>query len=441
MFRLLAWPCGVIAAALLLNACNPPLLPVKQISAGRAHACALDSNIDGLRCWGDNSRGQTSVPTLTSPRFVAAGGDVSCAIANSVVQCWGSNDDALLEVPALSSPTAVAVGDRHACAITSSGVTCWGDNSHGQLDVPAMTGVKSISAGAAHTCAIATGGVVCWGDDSQGQTTVPAVTGVKQIAAGAYHNCVIDNADVTCWGGDIPELLDNVPATTAPKAIASGRYHSCVTDASRVQCWGDAAIANGLAPRDLTNVSQLVVGGGDGHAHACVRHQQGVACWGDNNSGQTSYDGLPYHIVYRAQSDIDAPPDVVWAALMDLASYPLWNPFTIEMDSTLQLGAAMNMKVKMSELIILDQTEYIRVLTPNYKACWGINTNTPELNTGERCQWLEPLPNGGTRYITEDLIEGTQTPTVISLFGDSLQSGFDGVASGLKAYVEANYSP
>jgi len=440
MLRLLAWTCGVIAAALLLNGCNSPLPAVKQISAGNAHACALDSDIDGVRCWGDNSQGQTSVPTLTKPRFVTTGGDVSCAIANNVVRCWGSNADRLLDIPALTSPTAVAIGDHHACAITSTGVSCWGDNSKAQFNVPTLTGIKSISAGANHTCVTTTDGVSCWGDNSFGQTAVPALSGVKQLAAGGDHNCVIDSSGVKCWGGEISNLLESIPITTQPKVIASGRYHSCVTDADGVQCWGDDTIANNLLPRDFTNVTQLVVGGGDNHAHACVQHQQGIVCWGDNNKSQTDYNGLPYHIVYRAEADINAPPEFVWSVLMDLDGYPQWNPFTIAMNSPLEVGAAMNMKVKMSDLLILDQTEYIRVLTPHYKACWGINTTTPELNSGERCQWLEQLENGGTRYITEDLIEGTQTPTVTSLFDSSLQSGFDGVASGLKEYVEANYS-
>jgi hypothetical protein len=68
--------------------------------------------------------------------------------------------------------------------------------------------------------------------------------------------------------------------------------------------------------------------------------------------------------------------------------------------------------------------------------CWGIETTTPELNSGERCQWLEALPGGGTRYVTEDLIEGSLNPVVQALFDGDLKVGFDGVARGLKSRVE-----
>ena len=121
---------------------------------------------------------------------------------------------------------------------------------------------------------------------------------------------------------------------------------------------------------------------------------------------------------------------------MDLKNYGLWNPYTIAMKSSLKVGDPMVMTVKMNNLVTLEQTEYIRVLDGR-KACWGINTDTPEANSGERCQWLEPLPNGGTRYISEGLIEGTLNPLVLALFGEDTRDGFNGVARGLKARVEA----
>lgn len=70
-------------------------------------------------------------------------------------------------------------------------------------------------------------------------------------------------------------------------------------------------------------------------------------------------------------------------------------------------------------------------------SCVGASIpDTPEFNSGERCQWLEPLPEGGTRYITEDLIEGTANPLVSALFGAAVESGFDAVALALEKRCE-----
>jgi Regulator of chromosome condensation (RCC1) repeat len=418
-----------------------PVKPsVKQLVLGRAHGCSLDPAISGLICWGDNRHGQATVPSLDSPTFVAAGGDVTCAIDGARVRCWGDDAHGQLAVPAgLGRATQLAVGDAHACALTAAGaVRCWGDDAFGQLGVPALRDVKALGAGVRHSCALAQGGVTCWGDDAQGQSHAPTLVSPVQLAVGGFHSCALAQGGVTCWGGSAA-LRAAVPTLSSPTLIAAGRSHSCALDSSGARCWGDPA-AGGLAPRELTNVKQLAVGGAEGFAHACARHQQGIACWGDNRLGQTAYDGRPLHVLYRAESSIAAPPAAVWSVLMDLKNYGLWNPFTTAMKSTLKVGDPMVMTVKMSALVTLEQTEHIRVLDGR-KACWGIETTTPESNSGERCQWLEPLPDGGTRYVTEDLIEGTLNPVAIGLFGENTRVGFEGVARELKVRVEALQKP
>jgi hypothetical protein len=303
-----------------------------------------------------------------------------------------------------------------------------------------LTDVRSLGAGARHSCALTGAGVRCWGDNAQGQSTVPALPGVSALAVGGSHNCVLAQGAVRCWGGSLPALL-NPPSVSGPTLIAAGKSHSCVIDSGGTRCWGDPA-ARDLKPRELTWPKQLAIGGSAERAFVCARHLQGITCWGDNSLRQTEYNGAPNHLLYRAQSDIQAPSELIWSILMDLPRYPEWNPYTIAMRSTLKVGDPMHMTVKMNDLITIDpQTEHIRVLESGHKVCWGIETDTPELNTGERCQWLEPLPAGGTRYVTEDLIEGTLNPIVQGLFGSDVQRGFDGVARALKTRAEALAQP
>lgn len=410
----------------------------KQLVLGKAHGCSLDAAISGVLCWGDNRKGQTNVPSLSSPSVIAAGGDTSCAIDRGGVTCWGESEHGQLRVPFnTSSAKLLAVGDRHACAASErSGVTCWGDDLLGQASPPALDGVTALGAGSRHSCAIAADGVTCWGDNTLGQLDVPALTNPTSLSVAADHACVIEVGRLVCWGGLHKGLYENIPVLEEPQLVATGATHTCVLDKQGVHCWGDT-IAGDLTPRELTLTSQLAVGGGDGWAHACARHLQGVACWGADNFGQASYDGAPLHVLHSSEARIDASSEAVWAVIMDLAKYPEWNPYTIEMQSTLELGAPMVMTVKMNDLVTLEQTEHIRVLEPGHKVCWGINTDTPELNSGERCQWLEPLPGGGTLWRNEDLIEGSANPLVSALFGGDVQRGFDAVGVALKKRVES----
>jgi hypothetical protein len=409
----------------------------KQLALGKAHSCSLDAAISGIRCWGDNRKGQSNVPVLVSPSAVAAGGDTTCAIASGDVRCWGDNSSGQLFAPAgLYQPVQLAVGDKHVCALTGSHrVSCWGDDSAAQLKAPALSDVEAIAAGSHHTCALANGTVQCWGDNGLAQLAVPELSAPSQLVAAGDHSCVLDAGKVVCWGGNTRALLEKIPEVREPRVLATGAAHACVLDQRGVQCWGDA-ISGDLTPPELTQTVQLAVGGGDGFAHACARHLQGVQCWGADNVRQATYDGGPLHVLHHSEARIAASSEKVWAILMDLARYPEWNPYTIAMKSTLKIGDPMIMTVKMNALLTIEQTENIRVLEQGHKVCWGIDTDTPEFNSGERCQWLEPLSGGGTRYVTEDLIEGTANPLVSALFGNDVQVGFDAVALALKHRAE-----
>ena len=180
------------------------------IAAGSAHACAVVG--PGVRCFGDNPRGELGVepyirgvgesgPVVTVPIVdravaVAAGFDHSCAAApGRGLFCWGSNAEGQLGLPDVGAtgvpPTllpgfedvdGIEAGWDVTCAIRRGELFCWGDGSHGQLgtgthpfpqpptrvDLPGP--VRSVSPGIGFTCAIdGTGRPWCWGRNHRGQ--------------------------------------------------------------------------------------------------------------------------------------------------------------------------------------------------------------------------------------------------------------------------------
>jgi len=50
----------------------------------------------------------------------------------------------------------------------------------------------------------------------------------------------------------------------------------------------------------------------------------------------------------RAETDIDAPVEIVWAILADLAAYPQWCPFTVAINGKLALGEVLAETVEMT---------------------------------------------------------------------------------------------
>lgn len=423
---------------LVLSACQPSNPTNLQLSSGLNHSCSLDAKISGVQCWGDNRLGQTQVPELGEVSLLRSGDNFNCAVDESGLHCWGDNQAGQLSpVAPLSDVELLAAGAAHACALDSGLLQCWGANDKGQSKAPKLASLEFLALGRAHSCAASDGKIQCWGDNIFAQLKAPVIAADNEIlalTAADNTSCVLlasnSTSQVQCWG-ERPALAATLSGVENIFAIDLKADNLCVVSREQVLCSGDDAWL--LKPRELSLASQIAVG----ENHACARHQQGVTCWGQNNFKQAQYDGGDKHTLYRAEVVIDATPEQVWAVLMDLDAYPLWNPFTIAMKSELKLGAVMDMKVAMQPWLVLDQAEHIRVLKPNYKVCWGIDTDTGEYSRGERCQWLEVIGPNQTRYITEDLIEGKVTPLVTQLFGASLKRGFSGVAQGLKQRVEA----
>ncbi len=228
---------------------------VSAISVGLSHSCAL-TKMGGVKCWGDNNRGQLGEGTTTSSatpvgvsalgndvRAIAAGGSHTCVLTNAgSVKCWGANQDGQLgngtktssstavdAIGLTSSVSAISAGSDHTCVITSAGgAKCWGQNEVGRLadgatsdgtmpaDVDSLSSdVSAISAGGGHTCVLTrTGGAKCWGyrkygalgDGAALDYTIPVdvrglASGVSAIAASGWHTCALTSVGgVKCWG-------------------------------------------------------------------------------------------------------------------------------------------------------------------------------------------------------------------------------------------------
>lgn len=144
--------------------------------------------------------------------------------------------------------------------------------------------------------------------------------------------------------------------------------------------------------------------------------------------------------VFRAEVEIDAPASRVWSVLVDLPRYGEWNPFTVSMKSTLTIGGPIDMRVRMSRWrITIPQREEVREVrapegTNEGRLVWG--ATMPGV-IAERVQTVTPLSETRSRYVTEDAIEGWMGGLVFSMFGGSLDDGFEGVARGLKKQAES----
>ncbi len=262
----------------------PGLTNVVAVAAGRVHALALTG--DGrVVAWGNNLYGQTNVPPdLTNAVAIAAGAGHNLALtAEGRVVAWGLNDAGQTRVPSLGSARviAVAAGMFHSLALTSDGrVVAWGANGYGQCNVPqGNRRFVAIAAGSTHSLAVTTDGqVLAWGNNLYGQVNVPAgLSNVVAVGAGYLFSMALTaDGRVVAWGDNRVGQTNVPPGLSNVVAIAAGYYHGLALRADgRVVGWGRSHIGQARTPGGLQN--GLALAAGEDFNVALVGYPRGMA--------------------------------------------------------------------------------------------------------------------------------------------------------------------
>lgn len=290
-----AWlPVFLRAAWAGLAATLIAVFAVFAVATAQAQALAPGS----MAGWGDNSTGQTQLPSITPTianisAIASSRGNTIALRSDGTVIVWGLNNGSLTTPPpGLNDVTAVSAAGNYMMALRRNGsVTFWDSFSQFTPFVPAgLTEVAAIAAGLAHAMVLKRDGtVVDWRVDDGTLIGVPSgATNVTAIAAGSFHSLALKNdGTVVAWGDNIagqstvPAGLDNVIA------IAAGsRFSMALRNDGTVVAWGGTVLfGESTVPAGLANVKAIAAG--EFHALALVDDHT-VAAWGSNNQGQTS---------------------------------------------------------------------------------------------------------------------------------------------------------
>jgi alpha-tubulin suppressor-like RCC1 family protein len=245
-----------------------------------------------LVAWGNNDRGQLTVPAgLGEISQVAGGWAHSLALkVNGTVAAWGWNAKGQSTVPAnLTGVVAIDAGYEHSLALKSDGtVVAWGDNSKAQASVPEnLNGVVAIAAGGYFNLALKSDGtVVAWGDNENDETTLPpGLNNVVAIAAGGFHGLALKgDGSVVAWGWSGATAVPDTAVQIV--AISAGGIHSIALKRDgTVIPWGRNDEGQLYVPPTVSPVAEL----GTGLYHSMVMKTTGATlAWGDDEFGQSS---------------------------------------------------------------------------------------------------------------------------------------------------------
>lgn len=280
-----------------------------DVSAGREHTCAVDTNQDAW-CWGSNYNGELGVndfdPTVfgsPEPRLVSGGikflsihaaPNATCGLStNHEVFCWGHNYASI--IPALdwewaNDPRVVSTPEvfdsldfffGHACGKAANGnLYCWGSNAYGALGAAGFTTAPFCS-------------INCPEAPLLMQPRIPELMGqqVNLFSTGTYGSCThLANGTTPCWGFQLPQY----PAGRTLDRLSRGYQHYCTISQGRLLCAGAGLLGDGnhvTSPPGLGPVQVQAPTGfhevDTGRSITCaIGNDENVYCWGGNAFGR-----------------------------------------------------------------------------------------------------------------------------------------------------------
>ena len=143
------------------------------------------------------------------------------------------------------------------------------------------------------------------------------------------------------------------------------------------------------------------------------------------------------HVVASVTVEIAAPAAFVWDVLVDYPRYPEWNPYTIAVETSLQMGDSIDLtlpNVDGTDGTFVNR-EFIRVVAPPHHLRYDTGEEYPGL-LGMRDQYISELGSDRCTYHSTDTLSGELADLVMEANGDWIKAGFDSVARALKARSE-----
>lgn len=156
---------------------------------------------------------------------------------------------------------------------------------------------------------------------------------------------------------------------------------------------------------------------------------------GDNSKTRFNVDA----VVCSERVEIDAPASLIWEILIDLPRYGEWNPFCIAADSTLEMGAPVNMLLKSytEPDATFPNCEYVCAFEPEKLLSWQLPHDDAWPYPARRDQIVEALGPERTAYQSTDAFLGDNGIHVMRFCGTWVKRAFDDTALALKARAEA----
>lgn len=130
----------------------------------------------------------------------------------------------------------------------------------------------------------------------------------------------------------------------------------------------------------------------------------------------------------REAIDVPAPPAVVWAVLTDTDAYPEWNTL-LSIRGELAVGETVAVRLSTPGLPTVPFEPEITAVDPDRALRWRSRLFGV---TAEHAFLLEPLADGGTRFVQTEQFSGPMAGPVVRRLERRIRRGFQQMNVGLR---------
>ena len=134
--------------------------------------------------------------------------------------------------------------------------------------------------------------------------------------------------------------------------------------------------------------------------------------------------------ILETRTEIDAPPDRVWAALTDFAAYPEWNPFIPRLEGSATSGSRLRVTIRPPGSRAMTLRPRVTISEPDRHFAWLGHLGLPRVFDGEHEFILEPNGRGGTSFTQRETFRGLLVPFVGKVL-ERTRRGFEAMNQSL----------
>ena len=142
----------------------------------------------------------------------------------------------------------------------------------------------------------------------------------------------------------------------------------------------------------------------------------------------------------RTEIEIDAPPERVWAVLIDFEKFPDWNPFIRRIHGNALVGSRLDVLLGASGTRPMRFRPTVKVVVPHRELRWLGRLGLPWLFDGEHIFQIEPLGSTRVRFIQTERFRGLLVPLLARSLNRDARRGFEEMNRALRARVGASSS-